>query len=87
MRNTAEYWYMPARIEPDDTTYAGRFAIRLRKLREKAGYTVPQLTELTGIPEQTIYNWEAGNRRPPVETYPTLAKAFGVKVRTLLPDE
>ena len=83
-----KFTYMsPAPIEPDITTYAGRFAARLRKLREKAGLTVEELTEVTGIPPGTLYCWEAGYRRPPYETLPTLAKAFGVKVRTLLPDE
>ena len=77
----------PAPIKPDETTYAGRFAARLRMLREKAGYTVEELTEETGIPPGTLYSWEAGHRRPPYETLPTLAGAFGVKVRTLLPDE
>ena len=77
----------PARIEPDARMYSGRFAARLRTLREKAGLTIEDLVDETGIPRTTLYNWEAGIRMPPVDTYPILAEALGVKVRTLLPDE
>jgi len=77
----------PARVEPNTNIYSGRFAERLRKLREKAGLTIDDLVELTGIPQRTLYNWEAGFRTPPYDTLPTLAEALGVKVRTLLPDE
>ena len=77
----------PARVEPDDSIYSGRFAARLRALREKAGLTVEDLVTATGIPRGTLYNWEAGIRMPPIDMFPILAKALGVKVRTLLPDE
>ena len=81
-------WDMsPARIEPDKTTYSGRFAARLRALREKAGLTVPELTKATGIPQRTLYSWESAERMPHYDTLPILAESFGVKVRTLLPDE
>jgi len=84
---TIERFMSPARIEPDDKIYSGRFAARLRTLREKAGLTIEDLVTATGIPRGTLYNWEAGIRMPPIDTFPTLAKALGVKVRTLLPDE
>jgi len=77
----------PARKEPDTRIYSGRFAARLRMLREKAGLTIEDLVEATGIPRKTLYNWEAGIRMPPVDTFPTLAGALGVKTRTLLPEE
>ena len=77
----------PARIEPDTTMYSGKFAARLRALREKAGLSVEDLVKATGIPRGTLYNWEAGIRMPPIDTFPILAKALKVKVRTLLPDE
>ena len=56
-------------------------------LREKAGLTIEDLVETTGIPAQTIYKWEAGLRTPPLVTFPILADALGVKVRTLMPEE
>ena len=80
-------YYMPARKEPSTETYSGKFAVRLRTLRERAGLTIEDLVVATGIPERTLYRWEAGIRQPPVDTYPILAQALGVKTRTLLPDE
>ena len=77
----------PARKEPDTRMYSGRFAARLRTLREKAGLTVEDLVEATGFPQRTLYRWESGLRVPPVDAYPILAAALGVKVRTLLPEE
>jgi transcriptional regulator with XRE-family HTH domain len=67
--------------------YSGRFAARLRTLRERAGLTIEDMVAQTGFPQKTLYNWEAGLRMPPVDAYPILAAAIGVKVRTLLPDE
>ena len=75
------------RNEVDISTYDGRFAVRLRTLRERSGMSVAELAEQTGIPKKTIFNWESGLRTPPVESFPKLAEMFGVKVRTLLPDE
>ena len=79
--------YMPARKDPDTRIYSGRFAARLRALREKAGLSIEDMVEATGFPKRTLYNWEAGLRMPPVDSYPKLAEALGVKTRTLLPDE
>jgi len=76
----------PTRKPPSTDTYSGRFAERLRKLREKAGLTVDEVVETTGFPRNTLYNWEAGKRQPPLDAYPILAKALGIKVRTLLPE-
>ena len=67
--------------------YSGRFAARLRALREKAGMSVEDLVDRTGIPAQTLYSWEQGKYTPPIETFPMLAETFGVEVRTLLPKE
>jgi transcriptional regulator with XRE-family HTH domain len=67
--------------------YSGRFSIRLRKLREKAGLTIPEIAALTAIPVQTLYNWERNKATPPIDVFPILAEAYGVKVRTLLPEK
>ena len=77
---------MPSRKEPDTQKYSGRFAVRLRTLREKAGLTVEDIAALTSIPVQTLYNWERGKRQPPYDALPILAQAYGVKIRTLLPE-
>ena len=75
----------PARKEPDIKMYSGRFAVRLRKLREKAELTIPDIAAITSIPVQTLYNWERNKATPPIDAFPILAKAYGVEIRTLLP--
>ena len=83
----------PAPKQPDQTTYAGRFAARLRTLREKAGLTVDQLATAVSesghdVAARSIYNWEQGKSSPPVNAYPPLAIALKLKnVRTLLPED
>ncbi len=54
-------------------------------LREKAGLSVDELAEVTGIPKATLGRWERCDGSPVDETLPTLAEALGVEVRTLLP--
>ena len=80
-------YYMPARKDPDTRMYSGRFAARLRALREKAGLSIEDLVAATGITQRTLYSYEAGERMPHVDAYPKLAEALGVEVRTLLPKE
>lgn len=71
----------------DTDTYAGRFAARIRSLREKAGKTVEQVAEEIGVSGKTVYNWEAGLRQPPLDYLPALATAFKLKtVRAVLPE-
>ena len=87
----------PSRIDevaaPDESTYSGRFAARLRMLREKAGLTVDQVAQAISADGHTaaaraIYNWEQGKTSPPVNAYPPLSRALGLKsVRALLPEE
>jgi transcriptional regulator with XRE-family HTH domain len=76
---------MRPRKEVDTSSYTGRFAVRLRMLREKAGYTVEELAEVTGIPKNTLWNWEGAKRSPSIEQLPQVADALGVTVRTLMP--
>ena len=70
----------------DTSTYTGRFAARLKMLREKAGYSVVELAEASGIPKNTLIRWEAAQNSPPLETLPILADALEIRVRTLIPD-
>ncbi len=68
-------------------TYSGRFAIRLRELREKAGLTVPELAERIGVPAQTIYHWEIGKPTFRLDLIPALAEIYGIEPRELLPEK
>lgn len=83
----------PAKKQIDETTYSGRFAARLRMLREKAGLTVTQAVEAIAaggysLRDKTYYAWENGQNQPPLDAFPAIAKAIGMKrVRDLLPME
>jgi len=76
----------PARKEPDTSTYSGRFAVRLRTLREKAGLSHEEVANLLETTETTVYRWEAGLRQPQISDLPNIAEVLKVKVRTLIPD-
>jgi transcriptional regulator with XRE-family HTH domain len=74
------------RKQVDTSTYTGRFAARLKELREKRKLTVEELAEKSGIPDKTLYRWEAATHMPSVDKLPELAKALKIKVRSLLPE-
>ena len=74
------------RKEVDTSTYGGRFAVRLRTLREKKKMTIEELAELTGIPQTTLYRWENGDRCPVNEQVFLVAEALQIKASRLLED-
>lgn len=81
----------PAPKPPDESTYSGRFAARLRMLREKRGMTGMQFSEaIRGegykLGQRTYFDWETGRTTPPIDVFPILAKLLGLKSpRYLLP--
>jgi transcriptional regulator with XRE-family HTH domain len=75
------------RHKVDTSTYAGRFAERLRMLREKTGFSVEEMAEQTGIPRATLFSWENGSRSPISNDLLKLAEFLGCNVRSLLPKE
>lgn len=81
----------PARKPVDESTYSGRFAARLRELREKRGLTVQEAAESISkagyqIAERGYYSWESHKNQPPLDAFPALAEAFSLKrIRDLLP--
>ncbi len=78
----------PARKEPDASTYAGRFAIRLRQLREKAKLTHEQVADQLGLSTVTVYQWESGISSPKIPMFPNIAKIYNLKkAKDLLPNE
>lgn len=78
----------PARKEPDQTMYTGRFAAHLRKLREKAKLTPEQAADAIGVTVKAVYSWEAAGSVPRLEKFPEIAKLYGLrKTRDLLPPE
>ncbi len=75
------------RKEIDTTTYEGRFAARLKMLREKKKMTVEELAEKTGIPRSTLFAWESMGRSPINEDLAKLAEGLGTSVRNLMPEK
>lgn len=75
------------RKELDLNSYVGRFALRLRTLREGRDLTVEDVAKKIGVTATTIYDWEAGGHTPPVEKLPLLADALDTPIRMLLPEK
>jgi transcriptional regulator with XRE-family HTH domain len=75
------------RKEVDTSTYEGRFAVRLKTLREKTGLSVLELSEQTGIPFQTLFSWESADRCPVNEQILLVAEALNIKVSRLVEDK
>ncbi len=76
------------RKEIDTTTYEGRFAARLKMLREKAKLTVADVAEAVGVSAVAVYQWEQANRTPPIGVFPVFAEIFKLKkIGDLLPPE
>ena len=73
------------RKEVDQSTYEGRFAARLKALREKAGLSHEEVAEAVEVDTRTIYYWEAGKTSPQIKYLPFLAEKLGIEVRTLMP--
>jgi len=79
---------MPARKEPDTRIYSGRFAARLRMLREKAGVSHEDVAQKLGVTIWTIYHWEQGKHFPQPDQLPLLKELYGLKsVQSLFPKE
>jgi len=82
--------------EPDQTTYAGRVAARLRQLREKRGWSIGNVQDLLAerghvIPSSNLYAYERGKAGGgvdlPVNLYPAIAHLYGFKTANgWLPD-
>ena len=75
------------RKEIDASTYLGKFAERLRMLREKKGLSVDQLAKKSGLSDRTLFSWESASYSPNIEQLPALADALGVKIGKLFPEK
>jgi transcriptional regulator with XRE-family HTH domain len=86
----------PAPKSPDLSTYSGRFAARLRALREKSGLSVEQVVARIEVANksdrsspkvQSYYGWEQGKSTPHMDLFPAIAKVFKVAVYDILPEK
>lgn len=62
---------------------------RVKALRQEAGLTVAELARITGIPKNTLLNFDQGQRslaKATAETVYRLAKCFGVPMEYLIED-
>ena len=76
------------RKQIDTKTYEGRFAERLKMLREKAKLTPEGAAEAIGVSFVTIYDWEGGRQIPTLPKFPKIAEVYQIKrVKDLLPNE
>ena len=60
---------------------------RLRELRRKNGYTQSGLAKKLNVSQPTIASWEAGIRRPNLDTLERITRLFGVPAGYLLGEE
>lgn len=78
--------------DADLTTYRGRFAARLRELRQRKFDTQGDFVDalnnagLVSVTQGSVSGWERGDNAPDLETWPIVAATLGVTLRTLLPD-
>ena len=77
---------MPARKELDMNTFEGIIASRLLNLRCSAGLTQKQAAEKIGVSEGVVFKWENGQSQPPLHRLPMIAKAYGVSIKDLIPE-
>jgi ribosome-binding protein aMBF1 (putative translation factor) len=80
------------RSEPDQSTFAGRFGLKIRQRRDALGWSVKELSKKltdSGMKASPplIYNWEMGYRLPSIETVPILATVLRLKVSDLFKGE
>ncbi len=60
------------------------FDERLKRIREKRGWTLRELAEHSGVPYETIYRCERGTHQEPrVSVAAQLARALGVSLDVL----
>ncbi len=63
-----------------DDELAYQTAVKIRKLREKAGLTQTELAQLMGSTQPAIARLEAGGGNPNLETLNKIARAIGYEV-------
>ncbi len=57
--------------------------LRIRELREAAGYTQEYVAQRMGVTRCTVTQWELGNKNPRADKLPTLAALFHCSIDAL----
>ncbi|MFH5806432.1 hypothetical protein [Alienimonas sp. DA493] len=76
----------------DQSTYSGRFAARLRELRERRELSVADLRDHledggVKVVEETIRSWERNASTPPLDVFPVLARILYIKIGDMMPPQ
>src|SRR3954453_19742310 len=77
----------PKPVSIEHAPIVRRFGERLRELRTQTGFTQEQLAEKALVTASYVGRLERGGAAPGIDLVERLAKALGVKVADLLPEE
>lgn len=64
--------------------YKEAFAQKLKKAREKTGFTQEETAAETKIPRSTLANYESGRNEPDIENLGILADFYNISVDWLI---
>lgn len=68
----------------DEKAFFKAMGTRIAELRRDSAITQVQLAAMMEVSQQTVAAWEMGRRGVPVSLVPTLARALGCTVETLV---
>ena len=68
----------------DEQVFFKAMGSRIAALRKASSITQVQLAEMMEVSQQTVTSWEVGRRGVPVSAVPTLSRALGTTVETLV---
>lgn len=74
-------------MEQNTIKAADCLSMNLKKLRESKDFTLIDLSKITGLKKQSIWNFENGERFPSSESLGLLAKAFNIEETDLFNPE
>ena len=64
--------------------YQESFTSKLKKAREKTGFTQREIAKETGIPQSTLANYETGRTQPDIENLGILIDFYNIDANWLL---
>lgn len=68
----------------DEKAFFKAMGARIAQLRKDSSITQVQLAQAMEVSQQTVTSWEVGRRGVPVSAVPSLARALGCTVETLV---
>ena len=71
-------------VTHDEQAFFKAMGARIAQLRKDSGITQVQLAKTMDVSQQTVASWESGRRGVPVSALPTLARALGTDVQSLV---